>query len=69
MSQVIPCNCYINGIRKPKADRATCTDVRRHIANKQVADHYGMAEESSEDEKTEEDEKKDEKKDDKQCKS
>ena len=51
----IPCNCSINGIRKPKADRATCKNETQHIYIKQCNDLFGFVDESSsEDEKTEE---------------
>ena len=54
MSQQLKCNCYINGERKPKTDRKTCTDIKTHIWNKQVEDHFGFAEESDEEESDEE---------------
>ena len=47
MSQ-LKCNCYINGERKSKADRKTCTDVKTHIYNKQIDDHFGFADSDEE---------------------
>ena len=58
MSQQLKCNCYIKGERKSKADRKTCTDVKTHIFNKQVQDHFGFVEESDEETDEETDEKK-----------
>ncbi len=50
--EYIKCNCYINGERKSKLERKKCTDIKSHIWNKQVDDHFGfkMVEESDEEE-------------------
>lgn len=58
MSQQLKCNCYIKGKRKSKADRKTCTDVKTHIFNKLVEDHFQIVEESDEESDEETDEKK-----------
>jgi hypothetical protein len=57
MSQQLKCNCYINGERKPKAARKTCTDYKKHIYNKQLDNHFGFADEESDEESDESNEK------------
>jgi hypothetical protein len=49
MNSDIKCNCYINGMRKPKSDRKKCTDVKKHIWNKQIDDYFVFADDSDED--------------------
>lgn len=53
MSQELKCNCYINGKRKAKADRKTCTDYKTHTWNKQVTDHFQIVEPESDEEECE----------------